>query len=109
MHCLIFLHPDDKIHNANQVDNIVSAQLPDCDQNPLLCETITTCMLHSPCGANKPTAPCMKDGKCSKHYPKPFNEHTIYGDNSYPRPNNGCTVVKNNNTYKNQNVIPYHP
>ena len=112
MHCLIFLHQDDKIHNANQVDNFVSAQLPDRDQNPLLYETITTCMLHGPCGANKPNAPCMKDGKCSKHYPKPFNEHTIYGDNGYPqyaRPNNGRTVVKNNNAYNNQNVIPYHP
>ena len=68
-------------------------------------------MLHGPCGADKPNAPCMKDGRCSKHYPKVFNEHTIYGDNGYPqyaRPNNGRTVEKNNHIYNNQNVIPYH-
>ena len=112
MHCLIFLHPDDKIHDANQVDNIVSAQLPDQNLNPLLYETITTCMLHGPCGADKPNAPCMVDGRCSKHYPKEFNEHTLYGENGYPkyaRPNNGRTVEKNNHVYDNRYVIPYHP
>ena len=50
MHCLIFLHPDDKICDTNQVDNFLSAQLPDPIENPLLYETITTCMLHGPCG-----------------------------------------------------------
>jgi hypothetical protein len=112
MHCLIFLHEDDKIHDANQVDNIVSAQLPDRNENPLLYETVTTCMLHGPCGAEKPNAPCMVDGRCSKHYPKEFNEHTIYGDNGYPqyaRPNNGRTVEKNGHVYNNGDVIPYHP
>ena len=70
MHALIWLHPDDKILDANQVDNIVSAQLPDPDEDPLLYETVTNCMLHGPCGALKPKAPCMVDNKCSKHYPK---------------------------------------
>ena len=111
MHCLIFLHPDDKIHDANQVDNVVSAQLPDQNANPLLYKTITTCMLHGPCGDDKPNAPCMVDGKCSKNYPKEFNEHTIYGENGYPqyaRPDNGCTVLKNDFLYDNRYVIPYH-
>ena len=112
MHALIFLHPDDKILDANQVDNIVSAQLPDPVQDPLLYETVTTCMLHGPCGDKKPNAPCMVDGKCSKNYPKQFNETTIYGENGYPqyaRPNNGRTVVKNGNTYDNRDVVPYNP
>ena len=111
MHALIWLHPDDKILDANQVDNIVSAQLPDPDQDPLLYQTVTNCMLHGPCGAEKPNAPCMVDGKCSKHYPKEFNENTIYGESGYPRyarPNNGRTVHKNNHDYDNTNVIPYH-
>ena len=112
MHCLIFLHPDDKILDANQVDNIVSAQLPDPIEDPLLYETVTTCMLHGPCGDEKPNAPCMVDGKCSKHYPKDFIEHTVYGENGYPqyaRPNNGRKVRKNNVDYDNRHVIPYNP
>jgi hypothetical protein len=112
MHLLIFLHPDDKILDANQVDDIVSAQIPDQNVDPDLYETVTTCMLHGPCGAAKPGAPCMKDGKCSKHFPKEFVEHTIYGENGYPqyaRPNNGRTVHKNGHDYDNRNVVPYHP
>ena len=111
MHALIFLHPDDKILDANQVDNIVSAQLPDPNTDPLLFETITNCMLHGPCETVKPKAPCMVDRKCGKHYPKEFNENTIYGENGYPqyaRPNNGRTVRKNNHDYDNRHVIPYH-
>ena len=72
MHALIFLGPDDKILDANQVDNIVSAQIPDLDLHPLLYEMVTTCMLHGPCGTAKPKAPCMVDNRCSKHYPKEF-------------------------------------
>ena len=111
MHLLIFLHPDDKIYDANQVDNIVSAQLPDPTLEPLLYQTITNCMLHGPCGAEKPNTPCMVDGRCSKRYPKQFNENTVYGENGYPqyaRPNNGRTVVKNGHEYDNRDVIPYN-
>ena len=114
MHVLIWLHQDDKILDTNQVDNIVSAQLPDLDLHPLLYETVTNCMLHGPCGAQNNKAPRMVNGSCSKHYPKEFIEHTIYGENSYPqyaRPNNGRTVHKNlhDYDYDNRNVIPYHP
>src|SRR5271154_6043669 len=112
MHLLIFLDPQDKIYNADDVDTIVSAQLPDPILQPLLYNTVTTCMLHGPCGDDKPNAPCMVDGKCSKKYPKEFLEQTIYGENGYPqyaRPNNGRTVEKNGTVYDNRNVIPYSP
>ena len=69
MHLLILLHPDDKICNADQVNSIMSAEIPDPNLHPLLYETITTCMLHGPCGNNKPNAPCMVNGQCSKHFP----------------------------------------
>jgi len=112
MHLLIFLQPEDKIHNADQVDKIVSAQIPDPNLHPLLYETVTTCMLHGPCGDEKPNAPCMVNGQCSKHFPKEFREHTLYGENGYPlyaRPNNGRTVEKNNFTYDNRYVVPHSP
>ena len=111
IHLLIFLDPQDRIR-ANQVDTIVSAQLPDPELHPLLHQTVTNCMLHGPCGNEKPNAPCMVNGKCSKHYPKEFNDQTIYGENGFPqyaRPNNERTVTKNGHVYDNQNVVPYNP
>ena len=71
MHLLIFLNQEDKILNANNVDDIVSAQIPDPELHPLLYQTVTNCMLHGPCGDHNRGAPCMVDGSCGKHFPKP--------------------------------------
>ena len=85
MHLLLFFDQDDKIYDANQVNKIVSAQLPDPVLQSLFYQTITTCMLHGLCGDDKPNAPCMVNGSCSKHFPKDFHELTIYGENGYPQ------------------------
>ena len=111
MHLLIFLDEPDKIHTAEQVDTIVSAQLPDPELHPRLYHTVTNCMLHGPCGDAKPEAPCMVNGKCSKHYPKEFSETTTVGENGYPqyaRPNNGRTFEKRGFVYDNRWVVPYN-
>ena len=89
MHLLIFLAPQHKIRTPADVDAISCAQIPDPELHPLLHKTITTCMLHGPCGDK-----CVKDGKCTKNYPKDFCEETAFRDNGYPevaRPNNGRT------------------
>ena len=111
MHLLIFLDEEDKIRDAAHVDHIVSAQLPDPELHPLLYRTVTTCMLHGACGDDNRDAPCMVQGRCSKHFPKEFSEVTVYGENGYPqyaRPNNGRTVRKNGFTYDNRRVVPYN-
>jgi len=54
-------------------------------------------MMHGPCGNLKPSSPCMKDNKCSKHYPRDFNNATIVNKNGYPvyrRRNTGFSVKK---------------
>ena len=38
---------------------------------------VSNSMMHGPCGLGFPNAPCMKDGKCSKGYPKEYREETI--------------------------------
>ena len=76
MHNLPFLHQNHKIRTVQQVDSIVSAQIPDPETHPELYRAVTTHMMHGPCGAAYPNAPCMVDGKCSKRFPRQFCEET---------------------------------
>nr|KAJ0193121.1 hypothetical protein LSAT_V11C800395800 [Lactuca sativa] len=71
-HTLLWVKSSDRIKNVADVDTYITAELPDPITEPDLYETITTCMIHGPCGPLNQKAPCMKDGKCSKHFPKPF-------------------------------------
>ena len=73
-HILIILAPEVKIKTIEDVDALVSAELPDPDEFPNLFETVKTCMMHGPCGKDFPDAVCMVEGKCSENFPKEFSE-----------------------------------
>ncbi|KAG3050400.1 hypothetical protein PI125_g26441 [Phytophthora idaei] len=96
---------------------MVSAELPDKEKNPQLYETVTTCMIHGPCGAAYPNTVCMKDGKCTKGFPKPLSEVTkgnVAGHPVYRRRRREAGVVLINgkeydNETINQSVVPYNP
>ena len=82
-------------------------------------------MLHGPCGADNPKCPCMKDGQCSKSFPKPFCQRTSIGDDCYPTYRRRCpgpgesagghtTSVRVSRTGQhvvmdNRSVVPYNP
>ena len=70
MHCIMFLHQDSKLFTAEDIDSLLSSEFPTND--PELLELIKKFMVHNPCGAENPNAPCMENGKCSKNFPKPF-------------------------------------
>ena len=59
-----------------QVNQIISAEIPCTDEDPLLHKTVTTNMIHGPCGVLNPTSPCMQNGICSKRYPKQYISET---------------------------------
>ena len=83
-HILLWMSRDSKIHPC-MIDAAVSAEIPDKNQDPELFTIVTSHMVHGPCGALNPNAPCMKDGKCSKQFPKPFVKHTEMGTDSFPK------------------------
>ena len=90
----------------------IQAQWPDPDRKPLLFETMKTCMVHGPCGNLNPHAPCMKDGKCTKHYPWAFQEHTMMDKDGYPLyapPNNGQSYKVRGVMVDNRWIVPYNP
>ena len=71
------------------IDKVILAEIPDPETHPRLYHLATTMMVHRPCGETNPHAACMKDGKCSKYYPKDFDEATTVAGDGYT-----ITVVK---------------
>lgn len=54
----------------------------------------------------------MKDGKCSKFFPKPFQASTIIDEEGYPkykRRDTGICVIKKGIQLDNRFVVPYNP
>ena len=89
----------------------VSAEIPD-PRDHLLFETVMHCMIHGPCGLDKPHAPCMENGKCTKHYRKAFAETTTMDEHGYPiyrRRNNGKSYKVKGHDVDNRDVVPYNP
>ncbi|KAE8881433.1 hypothetical protein PF003_g34407 [Phytophthora fragariae] len=115
-HILVILADEDKPRRREIIDKLVSAELPDAELNPQLYETILTSMMHGPCGAANPNSPCMKDGKCTKGYPKPLVEVTQGNVNGFPvyrrrRRPPGVLKFKGreyDNATINQWVVPYN-
>ena len=66
-HCLIWL--ENKIRPTD-IDSIISAELPDPQEDPELYEIIKNNMIHGPCGNINPRSPCMEEGKCTNKYPR---------------------------------------
>ena len=83
-HILLIVDTDDKPHTPEFIDTIVSAEIPDPVAFPILHQIVVSSMLHGPCGAHNLHSPCMKDGKCSKKFPKAFTDHTTIPVDTYP-------------------------
>src|SRR5439155_627009 len=84
-------------------------EIPDKNRDPNTYKTVVQSMIHGPCDIHKSNAPCMKDGKCFKKYPRNFQENTTDGYPIYRRRNNGRTVEVNKIQLDNRWVVPYNP
>ncbi|GMF49014.1 unnamed protein product [Phytophthora fragariaefolia] len=116
-HIVIIVAEEDKLRTRETIDKLMSAEVPDKEVNPDLYETVMTCMMHGPCGPANPESPCMKDGKCTKGFPKPLLEVTQANLNGFPlyrrrRREPGVLIFKDrqyDNETVNQWVVPYNP
>ncbi|GJS84060.1 hypothetical protein Tco_0750601 [Tanacetum coccineum] len=69
-------------------------------------------MMHGPYGAENPSCPCTIDYKCTKKFPKQFNESTVIDNNGYTiykRRNDGSTIKKSGTYMHNGYIVPYNP
>lgn len=114
-HILIWLQ--EKIR-PDRIDDIISAEFPVKEEDPLLFEIISKNMVHGPCGEHNNQSPCMVNGKCSKRYPRDFLQETQTGDDGYPKyrrrspEDGGFSGVINQRTgivVDNRWVVPHSP
>lgn len=116
-HILLIMRASDVPRDANEIDDVISAEIPDPSKHPVLYDIISSCMLHGPCGERNINAPCMLDGKCTKNYRMPFCAQTKLGEDAfsqYRRRDNGRTIEKNvknlgKTIFDNRDVVPYNP
>lgn len=70
VHMLIWLDSESKKKLNANVDAFVSAEIPDPKIDPIGYQAVARHMMHDPCGLLNTKSPCMKNMKCSKHFPK---------------------------------------
>jgi len=83
-HIFIFFAEDYKPHMVEDVNRMISVELSNLETNRFAHETVAKCMMHGPCGATFPNAPCMEEGKCKKQYPRKFQSETVMDVHGYP-------------------------
>jgi hypothetical protein len=97
--------------SAQLIDSIVSAELPDAAVDPLAYVLVDEFMVHGPCGRMNVKCPCMKDGVCSKRFPKSFSEETSVDQAGFPvyrRRDDGRVVLKDGHSLDNKWVVPHN-
>ena len=98
---LLFVDQNNKIYNSDDVDKIISAEIPDEEQYPRLHGIVKQFTIHGLCGKYNMNSPCIMDPKtkkCTKNFPKVLNAITDYsttGNHIYRRRNDGKKIVFN--------------
>ncbi|AES63417.2 AT hook motif protein, putative [Medicago truncatula] len=110
-HILVFLKPTYQCKKPEDLDKIISAEIPNKDTDGELFNIVTTLMIHGPCGDQNTRSPCMLNNKCSKHFPMKFVDQTVIDKDGYPvykRRDNGVYVKKGECFADNRFVVPYN-
>ena len=80
IHFLVWLAAGAKEFDASVVDNFICVEIPDVNTDPLGYALVDEFMIHGPCGQSNRNCPCMKNNKCSKKFPKDFQDETTIDD-----------------------------
>ncbi|GKC54331.1 ATP-dependent DNA helicase RRM3-like protein [Tanacetum coccineum] len=111
-HICTFFAKESKIPSPEDINHLISAEIPNEQQDPKLYKLVYEQMMHGQCGPYNMTSTFMKKKIYSKKFPKDYTEKTYINDNGYAiykRPNNNKTVVKNGIYLDNRYVMPYNP
>src|SRR5205814_6679883 len=59
VHILLIMDHEDKIRDAEGIDDIICVEIPDYAVDPSLYEVVISNMMHGPCGPTHADSPCM--------------------------------------------------
>ncbi|XP_020254383.1 uncharacterized protein LOC109831471 [Asparagus officinalis] len=111
-HILLWLHPNSKYPDSNDINKIISAEIPDRETDPVGYAAVGQYMMHGPCGIFNTSSPCMRKGNCSKHFPKKYVNETVIDESGFAvyrrRNDNNRWVDKNGTKLDNAYVVPYN-
>ncbi|CAH9120016.1 unnamed protein product, partial [Cuscuta epithymum] len=110
-HILLWLSIEDKLPSPVDIDRVISAEIPDMNLDPIYYAAVGNFMMHGPCGRSVKSAPCMVDGKCTKHFPKEWCAETTVDDDGFPiymRRHNDRRISKNKVDLDNRFVVPHN-
>ncbi|XP_057763551.1 uncharacterized protein LOC130984017 [Arachis stenosperma] len=110
-HILLFLAPEHKFPTPDDIDKIISAEIPDPTTDHEYYQAVKSSMMHGPCGSARKNSPCMENGRCIRHFPKKFVQNSTIDQEGYPvyrRRNNGRTIEVSGIDLDNRYVVPHN-
>ncbi|XP_057445063.1 uncharacterized protein LOC130737334 [Lotus japonicus] len=111
-HILIWLQGENKLKTGDDIDKVISAELPDRVLYPKLHVVVSNFMIHGPCGSANKKSLCMEKGMCTKFFPKKFQNTTTIDEEGYPqyrRRQTRIVIKKKDIEIDNMYVVPYNP
>ncbi|CAN6821127.1 unnamed protein product [Brassica oleracea] len=98
--------------SSEEVDEIISAELPNREEDAEAYNLVTKHMIHGPCGVINLKSPCMENKVCTKKYPQPYNGNTSIDKSAYVlyrrRRNETEPLVRNGAILNNTFVVPHN-
>lgn len=110
-HTLLWVKPTTKILSTEDDDEYISAELPNEAIDPDGYKVVSEMMIHGPCGLPNSNAICMRNGSCSKNFPKKYIDKSFFdkdGYMHYRRRDTGIYTIKQNMRLDNSYVVPYN-
>ncbi|CAL9219694.1 unnamed protein product, partial [Arabidopsis halleri] len=106
-HILLWLQDPKQNPNPEDIDSFITAELPDKEADPEGFLLVEQLMMHGPCGPK-----CMDDNKCTKKFPRPYNDTTSINEAGYityrRRFDETKFVMKGNTKLDNRYVVPHN-
>jgi hypothetical protein len=111
VHILLWLDKRQCQITPEIIDTWISAEIPDPNKDPLGYVLVAEHMIHGPCGNKNKNSPCMKNERCSKYYPKEFQNKTSFtndGFTQYRRRDTNIYIRRENHNLDNRWVVPHN-